>query len=388
MGDVLNRGTKDKPRWYCRFVDADGKRKQRATSQPTRALALRVLAEIEARICRGQVGVPELAPEECERAQVTVRELAERFLEEYRSPRLKDLARYRREARTILGCRVLPVLGDRPAASVTTRDLERLRDDELAAGLAPASVVQTIAALSKLYALARKVGAVDCPHPATGCTRPRPAESIDFLDHAEVGRLLVHAERAAPALHPMIATAIYAGLRKGELFGLRWSDLALDAGRIDVNRSYLLAPKSGKPRHVPIHPSLAPILRAWRDRCPATEERLAFPVPSGPGHRMGRREDTLGLEDLLRAAGCHAPAMPWHALRHSFAAHAVMGGASLYAVQRLLGHSSPLMTQRYAHLAPDFLAAEVARIAFAAPPAAGIADLGEARRLRAVAPTD
>src|SRR3990172_4168970 len=105
MGDVLNRGSRDKPRWYCRFIDADGRRKQRATAQPTRALALRVLAEIEARICRGQIGVPELAAEERERAQVTVRELAERFLEEYRSPRLKDLARYLREARTILGCR-------------------------------------------------------------------------------------------------------------------------------------------------------------------------------------------------------------------------------------------------------------------------------------------
>jgi len=54
MGDVLNRGSRDKPRWYCRFIDADGRRKQRATAQPTRALALRVLTEIEARICRGQ----------------------------------------------------------------------------------------------------------------------------------------------------------------------------------------------------------------------------------------------------------------------------------------------------------------------------------------------
>jgi len=163
----------------------------------------------------------------------------------------------------------------------------------------------------------------------------------------------------------------------------------IDAGRIDVNRSYRLLPKSGKPRHLPIHPALAPILRAWRERCPATEGRLAFPVEPEPGrYRMGTAMDMLGLEEALRAAGCHVPAKPWHALRHSFAAHAVMGGASLYSVQRLLGHASPVMTQRYAHLAPDFLAAEVARLAFAPPPAAGIADLGEARRLRAVAPTD
>jgi integrase len=186
----------------------------------------------------------------------------------------------------------------------------------------------------------------------------------------------------------MLATAIYAGLRKGELFGLRWTDLALDAGRIDVNRSYRLLPKSGKARHLPIHPALGPILRAWRERCPVTEERLVFPVPLDSGrYRMGARQDSLELPTVLAAAGCHAPAKPWHALRHTFAAHAVMAGASLYGVQRILGHSSPVMTQRYAHLAPDFLAAEVARIAFTAPPAAGIADLAEARRRRAAAPT-
>ena len=47
---------------------------------------------------------------------------------------------------------------------------------------------------------------------------------------------------------PMLAVAVFAGLRKGELFGLRWCDVALDAGRLDVNRSYGGLPKSGKPR--------------------------------------------------------------------------------------------------------------------------------------------
>src|SRR3990170_1209046 len=182
MGDVLNRGSRDKPRWYCRFIDADGRRKQRATAQPTRALALRVLAEIEARICRVQIGVPELAAEERERAQVTVRDLAERFLTEYSSPAIKSMRVYRTQVRSVLHRRILPVLGDRPAESITVRDVERLRDGELAAGLAPASVMHTIAALSKLYAWARKGGAVDCANPATGCTRPHGEESIDFLD--------------------------------------------------------------------------------------------------------------------------------------------------------------------------------------------------------------
>jgi len=49
MGTVIDRGTKDRPLWYCRYVDADGKRKQRPAKQPTKALARRFVAAIEAR---------------------------------------------------------------------------------------------------------------------------------------------------------------------------------------------------------------------------------------------------------------------------------------------------------------------------------------------------
>ena len=56
MGDVHNRGTKDRPQWYCRYVDLDGKRKHRPTHQPSKALAMRFVAEVEARVARGSSG--------------------------------------------------------------------------------------------------------------------------------------------------------------------------------------------------------------------------------------------------------------------------------------------------------------------------------------------
>src|SRR5438552_18054756 len=102
MGDVLNRGTRDRPLWYCRFIDVDGRRKQRPTRQPTKELAKRYLTEIEARIARGVVGVPEIDPSMQVRRRTTVRELCERFIAEYGSPRIKDLRSYRIQARTFL----------------------------------------------------------------------------------------------------------------------------------------------------------------------------------------------------------------------------------------------------------------------------------------------
>ena len=67
-------------------------------------------------------------------------------------------------------------------------------------------------------------------------------------------------------------------------------------------------------------------------------------------------------------------------LRHTFASHFVMAGGSLVTLQKLLGHSTMTMTMRYAHLAPDFLAAEVARMNFSAPAPAKVTSIGEARR--------
>lgn len=398
MGSIRRRGKK----LYLCYVDADGTERMRlARGATTIDHARPMLAEIERRIMRGELGIVEPTPEERERKRITVAQLVARFLGDveekasYKPPTIKNLPRYRRDARSDFGSRVLPTLGSHAAASVKAADVEQLRDG-LLERLEAASVTQTMAHLSKLYNWARRAGLVDCPNPVQGVARPPGgAHSVDFLSHAEVASLIATtaelAERSpsmaleARVRAPMVATAIYCGLRKGELFGLRWCDVQLDAARIDVVRSYRLAPKSGKARHVALHPEIVRVLRVWKEQCPATPEGLVFPIEPEPDRlRMGAEFDTLGLPYAFDLAGCHRPAdgHAWHMLRHTFASHAVMAGASLYEVQRLLGHATPIMTQRYAHLAPDHLASVVARLSFAPPVAANVADIGEERRKR------
>ena len=72
-----------------------------------------------------------------------------------------------------------------------------------------------------------------------------------------------------------------------------------------------------------------------------------------PGAKPGKplENPTKLMERALKRAGLEP--MRIHDLRHTFAATCVNSGASLYEVQKLLGHSSPTMTQRYAHLASD-----------------------------------
>jgi integrase len=135
----------------------------------------------------------------------------------------------------------------------------------------------------------------------------------------------------------MIATAIYTGMRKGELFGLRWIDVLFDRGVIHIAHSYGKTPKSDKWRPVPLHPALVPILRDWQRRCPPGP--LVFPVVPGrrKKQRMGTPDDMMDIEELLHLAGCHVPMRPWHAMRHTFASHYAMAAATCWRFRGFLG---------------------------------------------------
>jgi integrase len=164
----------------------------------------------------------------------------------------------------------------------------------------------------------------------------------------------------------MVATETLNGLRLGELYGLRWADIGLDARRLSVMRSYGNATTKGKDqRHLGLHSELEPILRAWKVLCPPTEEGLVFPVKGHKGYRMGYAGRLrVATRALHRAADTREPAKSDHILRHSFASHAVMSGVPLDTVQALLGHTTPAMTQRYAHLAPGYLREAVDAVTF------------------------
>lgn len=405
MGDVVKKEKGGKfIGWYVRYVDLDGRRKQRASHQPTKALARRFLLEIEARIARGTVGIIEPEPEQPE---LTVAAMCESFLASYNRPRIKDLARYKSETQTALR-RLLPVLGEQPASAVKQADVRRERD-RLMTTFAKNTVTHTLRALSTVYNWARREGLITCDNPCVGVERAPMEHLLEYLgaqDRGEIARFLKTARARAEQggyderlLYAMAATALFTGLRKGELFGLRWQDIDLQHRRLDVAKSYEAAPKSNKVRHLRVNRELVPILAEWKRHCPATPAGLVFPVragkdparqlkerqavasgngararaarkrlrdlvPTAVRYRMGQHEDMLGLEALIEAAGCSPMQRPWHALRHTFASHYMMSGGNILTLQKVLGHSDIKMTMIYAHLAPDYLGEEMDRLRF------------------------
>jgi integrase len=377
MGDIVKKKGKDGRflGWYIRYVDTAGVRRQRASHQPTRALARAMLAEIEADISRARArGVRSAVG-----APFTVGELCERFLCDFRSPKINDLNAYRENARTTLK-RLLPLLADVRLAQLTRRTLERVRD-ELSTRYCPNSVRAALRPLGTALSWAVRqewLGA----SPLRGLELPRAERSVERLTNEEAFTLLQTAAEAASktrtpikrlaarSRHVAIALALRMGLRRGEVFGLRWQDVDLDASRVQISRSYRGATKSGKTRHLPLPSVLVELLRGWRTECPSTRDGIVCPVyAGGTGWKLGSRSHDAGLYQLAKAAGIRRFARGWHCLRHSFSSSFVQHGGSLVALQKILGHSSPEITMIYAHLAPDYLAQEMERVHFDPPKA-------------------
>ena len=367
MGDIVRRVSRGRfVGWYIRYKDVDGKRKQRATHQPTKALAARVLLEIEARVARGTMGIPERAAAP---ASLTVSELCERFLVEFKSPRIKHLGHYRAGARTALA-RVLKHVGPLPLCALTRVHIEKARDG-IARRFKPNTVRASLAPFGAALTWAVRQGLLSA-NPARGVELPRREFSTEYLVGEQAARLLAVAEQQArDTSNPTawsrfiaVSLALRLGLRRGEVFGLRWPDVDLDAARLTVAKSYDLLPKSGKARHLPLPSTLIPLLRAWQDICPPSRDRLVCPVLYAGRWGMSSSRATHGLVPLLRAAGCEPLARGWHALRHTFASKFIMAGGNLVTLQKLLGHASIEMTLVYSHLAPDFVASEVERLKY------------------------
>lgn len=364
MGEVI-RKMKDGRflGYYIRWVDLDGKRKMRASKQPTVADAKRMLVEIEARVARGKLGVAERP------ARLTIGQLLERFYAEYDPPRARSREAWESKIRSQL-VTLLPQLAERDAGSFAVEDAEKLRNQLQRQGYKGNTVRLKLTFLGTAFDFGLRKGIV-LGNPFAGLRKPRAEHRVEYLTADEVRQLLAtvdaRTDERGRVLAVAVRLAIYAGLRVGEIFGLRWRDIDVGRSMITVTRSYEGTTKNGKPRHIPMAEELAEVIRAWRTLCPETKEGVVCPAIAGESgaswHAVKCRRPELA--PLYAAAGIPTPASPWHALRHTFASHFLMNGGGLLTLQKLLGHSDLKMTSIYAHLSSDHVAAEVRRVHFA-----------------------
>jgi len=274
-------------------------------------------------------------------------------------------------------------LYDRELRSLSAFDVERFKSKRLKAGRKPATVNRDLDRIRSVYSRAVEWGFLS-DHPLKAVKRAKGADNsrVRYLSPEEERRLREAlakreaARRASRARHnawhaargseghpqwpedgftdhlmPLVLLALNTGLRRGELFGLRWEDVNLPARLLTVTAGNA---KSRKARHIPLNAEALDALTRWKKQ--GDGAGLVFPGAGG-----GRLTNINKSWDGLVTAA-ELDDFRLHDCRHHFASRLAMSGVDLYTIKELLGHASIEMTQRYAHLAPDKLADAVAKL--------------------------
>ncbi|MFK5688736.1 tyrosine-type recombinase/integrase [Ornithinimicrobium sp. LYQ92] len=246
--------------------------------------------------------------------------------------------------RSVLDNHVLPVWGKVPLSRVTFEGVQGWVSDLQRAGLAAATVRKVAGVLSSVlrYAVKSKRLVVN---PAEGISLPsQKLTPRRYLDARQVEGL---AEAAGEHGRDVVLVLAYCGLRIGELSALRARNVLLLRRRLTIEES--VTEVNGR--------------LAWSS--PKDHQRRSVPFPSFLAESLARRVDGLDKEDLVfgspqggvlrvrnmrrgwfdaAAEDAGLTGLTPHELRHTAASMAVSAGASVLALQRMLGHEKPSVT--------------------------------------------
>ena len=314
-------------------------RERRRAPGTTRRAALRWARAREAHLVRhgkqaqtrGSTGSP------------TVAEFYERLKADYiLADRLRPTTVHNWER--VMRDHVLPVVGEVSLRDVGPSHIQALKRRELAART-------TNLVLAKLHTLLRKAVDWGALERAPKIERLKiVARTPAYLDFDPYARLVVEAEKLGRAALLIVLLGGDAGLRRGEILGLRWRSVHFDNNRLLVRENAQGArvgpTKGGRDRWVPMTRQL----RAALERAERLGERV-ITLDSGAPLSASR------LRRLLVRAQARAglEAKGAHVLRHTFCSHLAMRGVSAVKIQKLAGHAHLSTTQAYMHLAPSSL---------------------------------
>jgi integrase len=308
-----------------------GRQVRRSTGTADRRLAEKILGKVNVQIVEGRFF------ETLEETTRTFDELMERYLNEHVA-RKSQPRHYRGYANSLTA-----FFGGRTLAEITPKLIVEYKNRRYAAGLKPASINRELANLKKAFNLAVREWEWCRDNPVSRVSMERENNQRDrWLSLEEEARLL-HA--CAPWLHDLVTFALHTGMRMGEILELPWRGVDFSRRTVTVFRS-----KNGERRTIPVNQTVLAVLKE-KAKVRSLKTDLVFCskvfTPMESGHL--RRSFRLALTKA-RIEDFH-----FHDLRHTFATRLVQAGVDLYKVQRLLGHKSPIMTQRYAHHYPESL---------------------------------
>ncbi len=311
--------------WTISYYDEDGKRIQKAAPQAqTKEEAAAVLHKKVAEVFDRREGI------EHRRKAIGFRAFAEIFLEDY-------MITVRRNFRPdVYRLHMLcDYFKDMDLRNFSPLVIERFRASRLKAGNTKSTCNRYLQLLKRMFSVAVEEGyAEENPVKKVKLYSEKDNLKERILTEAEEGKLM---ETCSDTLRPILVVALNTGMRKTEILSLKWSQVDFKARTIRVERT-----KSGRVRFVPVNDALfneLTTLRIVNDK-----SSLVFPNPETGKPYLDMK---TGFKGACRRAGISN--LRFHDLRHTFASRLIEFGADIATVQRLLGHHSITVSQRYIH---------------------------------------
>jgi integrase len=237
--------------------------------------------------------------------------------------------------------------GNPKLTEITPKSIVAFKNKRYADGVTPATINRELAMLKKAFNLACREWEWAKDNPVCRVSMEREHNTRDrWLSDEEEQRLL---SAAAPYVRDLVLFAINTGMRRGEILSLTWAGVDLTRRTVTVFKS-----KNGERRTIPANQAVMDLLLEKRQLKESVKRPVADVVfASETGTPIDGSNLRRGFLIALKAA--RIADLHFHDLRHTFATRLVQAGVDLYKVQRLLGHKSPSMTQRYAHHYPESL---------------------------------
>ncbi len=333
-----------------RLLDGSLHRERVRAPGKTRAQALRWARQREVYLLRHGVQRRESEEKQQERHRAasvpTFAEFMPRFFQDHVLANRLSPTTQQSYASTIKN-HLMPVLADVRLDRVAARHTQALKRARAAAS----TVNLVLKHLKVILNAAARWGVIE----RVPAIKPlkQPERHPVFYDFGDYRRLVSGAAGLGPDMLAAVRLGGDAGLRCGEMLGLRWANVHLERGKLLVcdnlvrtgeGEWVLRVPKGGRPRWVPISDPLGKALRA-------VERRGEHVLTYRTGRHLVRSTITRWLARAQRDAGLERAGV--HVLRHTFCSQLVLRGVHVRTIQKLAGHAKLSTTEVYMHLVTE-----------------------------------
>jgi len=209
-------------------------------------------------------------------------------------------------------------------AAPTLQWIEKMAQMWLDDGLKPGTVKQLVS-LTKRWVQWKWQVDISCRHLAAKIGRLDERKELPVWTLEESKRALDACRQLDSKLYRMLLFTLHTGLRKSEMFALRWIDVDVSSSKVLIRNS-----KTGRPRSVPMSAAVEELFQN------------GYIVGTEDDHLFTKCEVNARLRKICGYAGVGE--LTWHGLRHTFATLALESGQSPKLVSTILGHSSVATT--------------------------------------------